>query len=104
MSFFTADLCDNYCEQLEVLGPDFKSYGGTKKFQGEVVTVKLDKNNKDLAEYLKNSDGTGKIVVVDVGERYFGTGLSPPSPALPIKMPLPTAMVERRASRAWAGW
>jgi regulator of ribonuclease activity A len=71
MGFFTADLCDNYCEQLEVLGPNFKSYGGTRKFQGEVVTVKLDKNNKDLAQYLKNNDGTGKIVVADVGERYF---------------------------------
>lgn len=71
MSFFTADLCDNYCEQLEVLGPDFKSYGGTSKFSGEVVTIKLDKNNKQLASYLKETDGTGKVVVVDVNMRYF---------------------------------
>ncbi len=71
MGFFTADLCDNYCEQLEVLGPKFSSYGGTKKFKGEVVTIKLDKNNKDLANYLKETDGTGKVVVVDVEERYF---------------------------------
>lgn len=71
MEFFTADLCDKYCEQIEVLGADFKSYGGAKKIEGEVITVKLNKNNKDLAALLRDNDGKGKIVVVDVGERYF---------------------------------
>jgi hypothetical protein len=28
MGFFTADLCDNFSDKTEVLGPDFKSYGG----------------------------------------------------------------------------
>ena len=42
-----------------------------KKFKGEVITVKLDKNNKDLATFLKNNNGTGKVVVVDVNMRYF---------------------------------
>ncbi|MGB5791590.1 ribonuclease E activity regulator RraA [Poseidonibacter sp.] len=71
MGFFTADLCDQYSERTEVLGPNFKSYGGTKKFQGEIITVKLDKNNKDLASLLKNNDGSGKVVVVDVDRKYF---------------------------------
>lgn len=71
MGFFTADLCDEYSERTEVLGPDFKSYGGSKKFQGEIITVKLDKNNKDLASLLKNNDGSGKVVVVDVDRKYF---------------------------------
>ena len=47
MGFFTADLCDNFSDKTEVLGPDFQSYGGNKKFKGEIVTIKLDKNNKD---------------------------------------------------------
>ncbi|MDD3008547.1 MAG: ribonuclease E activity regulator RraA [Arcobacter sp.] len=71
MGFFTADLCDEFSEKVQILGPDFKSYGGNKKFRGEVITVKLEKNNKDLATFLKNNDGTGKVVVVDVNMRYF---------------------------------
>ena len=71
MGFFTADLCDEFCERVEVLGPDFKSYGGNKKFKGEVITVKLHKNNKELATLLKNTNGVGKVVVVDVEMRYF---------------------------------
>lgn len=71
MGFFTADLCDNFSEETEVLGPDFKSYGGAKKFKGEVITVKLDKNNKDLAVFLKENKGRGKVVVVDVDMKYF---------------------------------
>jgi regulator of ribonuclease activity A len=71
MGFFTADLCDEFCEKVEVLGPNFKSYGGNKKFKGEVITVKLHKNNKALATLLKETNGIGKIVVVDVSERYF---------------------------------
>lgn len=71
MGFFTADLCDEYSERTEVLGPDFKSYGGSKKFQGTVTTVKLDKNNKDLAVLLRDEEGLGKVVVVDVEMKYF---------------------------------
>ncbi len=71
MGFFTADLCDEYSERTEVLGPNFKSYGGSAKFQGEIITVKLDKNNKDLATLLKSTNGLGKVVIVDVDKKYF---------------------------------
>lgn len=71
MGFFTADLCDEFSEKTEVLGPDFKSYGGSKKFKGKAITVKLDKNNKDLAKLLKEISGVGKVVVVDVDMKYF---------------------------------
>ena len=64
MGFFTADLCDVFSNKTEVLGPDFQSYSGNRKFKGEVITVKLDKNNKDLATLLKDSDGVGKVVIV----------------------------------------
>jgi len=71
MGFFTADLCDEFSEKTEVLGPDFKSYGGSKKFKGRAITVKLDKNNKDLAVLLRDNEGAGKVVVVDVEMKYF---------------------------------
>ncbi|UTJ05318.1 RraA family protein [Arcobacter roscoffensis] len=71
MGFFTADLCDEHSEKTEVLGPNFKSYGGSKKFRGTAITFKLDKNNKDLAKFLKENKGEGKVVVVDVEEKYY---------------------------------
>jgi len=71
MEFFTADLCDEFSDKTEVLGPDFKSYGGSVKFSGSVITVKLDKNNKDLAALLRDKKGEGKIVVVDVDKQYY---------------------------------
>ncbi len=71
MEFFTADICDAYFDKVSVLGANFKSYGGAQKCQGEVITVKLDKNNKDLAKLLKEQKGEGKVVVVDVEEGYY---------------------------------
>ena len=32
MGFFTADLCDNFSDKTEVLGANFQSYGGNRKF------------------------------------------------------------------------
>ncbi|MAD42946.1 MAG: S-adenosylmethionine--2-demethylmenaquinone methyltransferase [Arcobacter sp.] len=71
MEFFTADLCDEFSDKTEVLGPDFKSYGGSVKFKGTAITVKLDKNNKDLAVLLRDKKGKGKVVVVEVERKYF---------------------------------
>ena len=71
MTFFTADICDEHSEKVEVLGPGYQNYGGAEKCQGEVVTIKLDKNNADLITLLRDEDGTGKVVVVDVAQAYF---------------------------------
>jgi len=75
MDFFTADFCDEHHDKVEVLSHDFRNYGGAKKCRGEVVTIKLDKNNSDLIKLLKDEDGTDKVVVVDVeGEFYAVVG------------------------------
>ncbi|MFA7090504.1 MAG: ribonuclease E activity regulator RraA [Arcobacteraceae bacterium] len=71
MSFFTADLCDEFFDKVRVLDPSFKSYGGKEKICGTIVTMKLDKNNHDLAMMLKNEEGQNKIVVVDVAQEYY---------------------------------
>ena len=71
MNFFTADFCDEHEEIVEVLSPDFKNYGGSQKCRGEIVTIKLDKNNSELIKLLRDEDGTGKIVVVDANAEFF---------------------------------
>ena len=71
MTFFTADICDAHSDKVSVLGPGYRNYGGADRCQGEVVTLKLDRNNTDLISLLRDGDGTGKVVVVDVGQAYF---------------------------------
>ncbi|MCV6628116.1 MAG: ribonuclease E activity regulator RraA [Cellvibrionaceae bacterium] len=71
MSDFTADFCDDHSEKVTVLGPGYHNYGGAPMCQGEVVTIKLDKNNADLVALLRDEDGTGKVVVVDVDREYY---------------------------------
>jgi len=71
MTIFTADLCDEYSEKVQVLSAGYKSYGGADNCQGEIITIKLDKNNADLVALLRDEAGHGKIVVVDVDQEYF---------------------------------
>jgi len=71
MTFFTADICDEHSDKVAVLGPGYSNYGGADKCQGEVVTIKLDRNISDLIPLLRDVDGTGKVVVVDVDQSYY---------------------------------
>lgn len=73
MKFNTADLCDdNQSKQIQVLSSEYKAYGALKKFSGQIVTMKLNKSNWMLLDMLKNEDGEGKIVIVDVDRDFFG--------------------------------
>lgn len=73
MNFKTADLCDDNKEKrLQILSSEFINYGGLKSFQGEITTIKLDKSNWELLDMLKNENGEGKVVVVDVDKEFFG--------------------------------
>jgi regulator of ribonuclease activity A len=71
MTFFTADICDEHSDKVTVLGAGYSNYGGADRCQGEVVTIKLDRNNSDLISLLRDVDGSGKVVVVDVGQAYY---------------------------------
>jgi len=71
MADFTADFCDNHPDTVSVLGPGYTNYGGAPMCQGEVVTIKLDRNNSDLITLLRDEDGTGKVVVVDADQEYY---------------------------------
>lgn len=74
MTFKTADICDelceespnNQCEFAQVSGNRFISYGGKSKFHGEIVTLKLFEDNQLIRDQV-SSDGQGKVLVVDGG-------------------------------------
>lgn len=71
MAFFTADICDEHSDKVFVLEAGYRNYGGADKCQGEIVTIKLDRNNSDLITLLRDEDGAGKVVVVDVEQAHF---------------------------------
>lgn len=71
MTFFTANICDEHSEKVAVLGAGYSNYGGADKCQGEIVTIRLDRNNSDLITLLRDVDGSGKVVVVDAGQAYY---------------------------------
>lgn len=53
------------------MGPGYWNFGGASRCEGRIVTVKLDRNNNELVKVLRDEDGSGKIVVVDVERAYF---------------------------------
>jgi len=71
MSFSTADFCDKYKDELQVLELPLNPYGGVDSFSGEIVTIKLDKNNHELIKLLRDENGEGKVAVVDVDGAFF---------------------------------
>ncbi len=41
MKSYTADICDNHPNEVQVLAPNYKSYGGVSMCHGEIVTIEL---------------------------------------------------------------
>jgi len=70
MPFKTADLTDEFCaencDEVQAAGMTFKSYGGKSKFYGEIVTLKIFEDNQLVRDQV-NSDGEGKVLVIDGG-------------------------------------
>lgn len=66
MSYATADLCDDYIDQLQVATPMFKSYGKNPRFMGPIATLKVFEDNQQVREMLA-SPGEGRVLVVDGG-------------------------------------
>jgi Demethylmenaquinone methyltransferase len=71
MTNYTADICDDHNDKVSVLAAGYQNYGGAGSCEGQVLTIKLDKNNSDLIKLLRDEDGTGKVVVVDVDQAYY---------------------------------
>jgi len=70
MKSYTADICDKYPNDVQVLDPNYQSFGGIAMCHGEIKTIKLFEDNKALVELLRDTKGDGKICVVDVVGDY----------------------------------
>lgn len=67
MTFATADLYDEYGDQLQVALPMFRHYGGCRQFNGPVSTVKVFEDNS-LVRTALEEPGQGRVLVIDGGE------------------------------------
>jgi len=62
----TADLCDEFDAELQVLEPIFSDFGGVLEFGGPVHTVKAFEDNTFVRAAVE-SPGNGRVLVVDGG-------------------------------------
>ena len=67
MPFATADLYDEYGDELQVALPSFNNYGGKSVFSGEIATIKCHEDNTLVRQSLEQP-GDGKVLVIDGGE------------------------------------
>jgi regulator of ribonuclease activity A len=66
VEFSTADLCDGFASEIEVVQPLFREYGGASKFAGPIETVEVFEDNTLVREILETR-GEGRVLVVDGG-------------------------------------
>jgi regulator of ribonuclease activity A len=66
MTFKTADLCDQFENELEVCEPLFRDFGGRTHFAGRIATIKCFEDNS-LVRTLVAESGEGRVLVVDAG-------------------------------------
>ncbi len=64
--FKTADLCDEFSSQLQIVEPGFVSYGGNPVFYGPASTVKCFEDNSKVRQQL-STPGQGRVLMVDAG-------------------------------------
>ncbi|MGM9926537.1 MAG: ribonuclease E activity regulator RraA [Bacillus sp. (in: firmicutes)] len=64
--FKTADLCDDYSEELLICELELKSYGGKSSFSGPIRTVRVFEDNVLVKEALQTIE-EGSVLVVDGG-------------------------------------
>ena len=64
--FKTADLCDEFSDELQVCRLEFRSYGKKKRFFGNIHTVNVYEDNVLVREALETVPA-GTVVVVNGG-------------------------------------
>lgn len=66
MTHSVPDICDQFIDDISVLDPVFRDFGGKHRFCGEIVTVKCFEDNSLVAETVREP-GSGRVIVVDGG-------------------------------------
>jgi len=62
----TADLCDQFIDELEVCEPLFGDFGGELRFAGQIATIKCFEDNS-LVREITGEAGNGRVLVIDAG-------------------------------------
>jgi regulator of ribonuclease activity A len=62
----TADLCDQFSDELQVCEPMFGDFGGRLQFGGQIATIKCFEDNS-LVRDLTAEAGNGRVLVIDAG-------------------------------------
>lgn len=66
MTTMTADLCDEFADDVRVADAVFRAYGARQRFFGPVCTLRVFEDNSLVRECVQ-SDGHGRVLVVDGG-------------------------------------
>ncbi len=66
MEFKTADLSDEYGDELQICATAFQHYGGKRRFMGTIQTVKVFEDNIKVREAIESVE-SGSVIVVDGG-------------------------------------
>lgn len=66
MDFKTADLCDEFADELQICEPLFRSFGGSARFAGPLCTIKCFEDNSRVRD-LTAEPGQGRVLVIDAG-------------------------------------
>jgi len=64
MNFKTADLCDEYYNEVQVVLPGLQNFGRRTRFHGAVVTVRALGDFSQVRKQV-HSAGAGRVLVVD---------------------------------------
>ncbi|MBT8437642.1 MAG: ribonuclease E activity regulator RraA [Gammaproteobacteria bacterium] len=64
MTFKTADLSDTHEGGLQIVSPGLLNLGGSKRFHGEIVTIRSLDDNSRVREQIHVA-GQGKVLVID---------------------------------------
>lgn len=84
MNVKTADLCDEFPNDLQLVDSIFRSFGDKPMFAGEIVTVKVYEDNGLVRKALKKL-GKGRVLVVDGGASVRSAIVSEKEVALAIR-------------------
>ena len=66
MAFATADLCDEFGDEVYVAEPLFRDWGGVDRFAGAIATLRVREDNALVRQVLE-THGRGRVLVVDGG-------------------------------------
>jgi regulator of RNase E activity RraA len=62
----TVDLCDRHADKLTIAAPALRSFGGKRRFDGAIATVRCFVDSSLVRERLAEP-GNGRVLVVDGG-------------------------------------